>query len=184
MDLEYRIVRILQKYSSQKETTDTHPMTLAEIQQEAAKEYDDGKKPREDYNARDIPTRRMVQRAMDSLIGWELSLPPEEKTIMYREYGDPDAPRRTDYWYQSPWRDADLRFLIDSALYSGILNEKQMRELVENIKNLSGKNLKEMTRYARVFGGSRYFADNDVMSNVELLSAAIYQQKKVISDKI
>ena len=179
MDLEYRIVRILQKYSSQKETTDTHPMTLTEIQQEAAKEYDDGKKPREDYNASDIPTRRMVQRAMDSLIGWELSLPPEEKTIMYREYGDPDAPRRTDYWYQSPWRDADLRFLIDSALYSGILNEKQTRELVENIKNLSGKNLKEMTRYARVFGGSRYFADNDVMSNVELLSAAIYQQKKV-----
>lgn len=179
MELGYWIVRILQKYSSQKEAGDAYPMTLAEIQQRAAAEFDGWKKPYKEYNDKDTPTRRMVQRAMNSLIGWELSLPDEEKTIMYREYGDPDAPCRTDYWYRSPWRDADLRFLIDSALYSGILNEKQIRELVKNIKNLSGENLEKMTRYAGFFGGSRYFADNDVLSNVELLSTAIYRHTKV-----
>lgn len=179
MELGYWIVRILQRYSSQKETGDTHPMTLAEIQKRAAAQYDGWKKPYEEYKAEDRPTRKMVQDAMTSLIDGESLLPDEEKTIIYREYGNPDAPRRTDYWYRSLWRDADLRFLIDSVLYSGILNEKQTQEMVKNIKKLSGENLKKMTRYAGFFGGSRYFADNDVLSNVELLSAAIYQHKKV-----
>lgn len=179
MELGYWIVRILQRYSSQKETSDTHPMTLAEIQQRAAAEYDGWKKPYKQYTKDEIPTRKMVQDAMKSLINWESLFPDEEKTILYREYGNPDARRRTDYWYRSPWRDADLRFLVDSALYSGILNEEQTQELIKNIKNLSGENLEKMTRYAVSFGGSRYFVDNDVLGNVELLSFAISEHKKV-----
>lgn len=56
MELGYWIVRILQRYSSQKETGDTHPMTLAEIQKRAAAQYDGWKKPYEEYKAERIMT--------------------------------------------------------------------------------------------------------------------------------
>ncbi len=179
MELGYTIVKILQKYSSEKRTHTTHPMSLAEIQLRAAAIYDNNLKHYKEYKASDIPTRKMVQTAMESLIDMELTLLDEEKTILYREYGDKDNPRKTDYWYRNPLRDSDLRFFVDMALYSGILNEAQTKRIVKNIKGLSGENLEQIISYAGNFGSSRYAQSIDVLENVEIISEAIIRKKKI-----
>lgn len=180
MELGYLIVKILQKYSSEIVTNTTHPMTLAEIQQRACSIYDGPlKKHYKEYTKNDIPSRKMVQTALDSLVSMEMNLPEEEKTIFYREYGREESPRKTDYWFKNPLRDSDLRFFVDTALYSGILNEPQIRRLVKNVKGLSGKNLDIMTLYSEAFGGARYSQNIDVLSNAEIISNAIEQKKKI-----
>lgn len=180
MELGYLIVKILQKHSSELATNTTHPMTLAEIQQRACAIYDGPlKKYYREYIKTDIPSRKMVQTALDSLISLELNMPDEEKTIMYREYGKEDSPRKTDYWFKNPLRDSDLRFFVDTALYSGILNEEHTRRLVKSVKGISGKNLDMMTSYSGAFGGARYTQNIDVLNNAEIISNAIERKKKI-----
>ena len=178
MELGYMIVKILQNYSSEKKTLTTHPMSLEEIQKRAAAQYDGWTKAYEDYTSSDRPTRKMVQAAMESLISLEAHLPEEEQTIMYRTYGK-DKPRKTDYWFKNPLRDSDLRFFVDAALYSGILNDSHKQRIIKNVKGLSGENLNKVTGYTNNFGNARYLPEIDVLGNAEMISNAIIRGKKI-----
>lgn len=178
MELSYAIVEILREFSSENPTMSTHPMTLTEIQKRLSQRFGNRKSLTE-INDDDFPTRKMVRTSMEALLQTEASLPEKERTIRYTEKGSDNKKYRSNYYYQSLLSDAELKYLIDSTLYSSIINTEQMQQLVNNIKGLSGKNLANMTLYASVFGEAKYSQQIDVLKNVEVLMEAIRKQRKV-----
>lgn len=178
MELSQAIVEILREFSSEKKTMTTHPMTLKEIQQRLAQKFGDRRGLNEIHDD-DYPTRKMVRRSMQSLLETETLIQEKDRTIMYSEKGTNTKTYRTGYYYKSPMRDAQLKYLIDATLYSNIMNTEQSQQLVKDIQGLSGKNLSDMTLYASVFDQSKYTQEIDVLKNVEILMNAINKQCKV-----
>lgn len=178
MELSVAIIEVLKEFSSETKTAQTGPMSLADIQRRLVMKFGDTDKTSEEITEKDWPTRKMVRTSMADLLVMEELLPNEQRTIRFSESETKEGiVRRTNYYYANAITDAELKFLLDSTLYSSIINQKHANRLAKNIQNLSGKHLKDMTQYAAVFGETRYSPSNDVLSNVELLMQALGKSK-------
>ena len=181
MELSYQIVEILKEFSSKEKTLETHPMSLSEVRKQLVLKIG-SRSNLGDVQDDDFPTRKMVRTSMKSLLEMEAILPEEQRTIRYTEKIRKEVSYKSNYWYENCISDAELKFLIDSALYANIINQKNGQKLVKNIQNLSGKKLSDMTMYAKNFGETKYTQNVDVLLNVEILMQAIKSQRKVSFD--
>ena len=154
MELSYMIVEVLKRHSSEKNT----------LNQTQLLRY-----LRSDYShlAEEI-TEKKVRSALEKMTAQEIALPEETRVLRYT-----DAKRKKQYWTGNSLSDVELKFLIDSVVYSNIINTQNARGLAKRIQGLSGKRLRDLTPYASgAFGKQKYTADADVLKNVEAIAAA------------
>ena len=168
MQLSYLIINILKKYSSKEKTIKTKPLTRQEITRRLQQEY-----------SKEI-TEKEVRTSLDAIINYETYLKDSEKTICYRTYMVKEQERHTDYYYNNSISDVELKFLIDSVLYSKIFNNSTAKDLARRIQGLSGKNLKDITNYANdAFGNQRYTLEINVIENIDIILKASKEEKYI-----
>ena len=168
MELSYLIINVLKKYSSKEKTSKTKPLTRQEITRRLQQEY-----------SKEI-TEKKVRTSLDAIINYESYLEDSEKTICYRTYIFKKQERHTDYYYNNSISDVELKFLIDSVLYSKIFNDSSAKNLVKRIQGLSGKNLKDITTYANdSFGKQRYTLETNVIQNIDIILKASKEEKYI-----
>lgn len=168
MKLSYLIINVLKKYSSKEKTSETKPLTRKEITRRLQQEY-----------SKEI-TEKKVRTSLDAIIFYESYLNDSEKTICYKTYGGKNQERHTDYYYNNSISDVELKFLIDSVLYSKIFNDSTAKDLARRIQGLSGKNLKDITNYANdAFGKQRYTLETNVIQNIDIILKASKEEKYI-----
>lgn len=169
-DLSYSIIRVLKENSSKEK-----PITQKEIIKNLKKLYGE-----ENVSEKSVRRSLVQLRQLDENFG-------DKKCVEYREYdvgkGDKVRTMHTDYYYINTLSDSELKFLIDSVMYSKILDKETALDLAKRIQGLSGKYLKDSTRYvSNNFGELRYNLDIDVLKNVEVISEAIDRNKFISFD--
>ena len=161
MELSYMIVEVLKRHSSEKNTLNQTQL-LRRLQ--------------DDYPhlAKEI-TEKKVRSALEKMTAQEIALPEEARALRYT-----DAKRKKQYWTGNSLSDVELKFLIDSVVYSNIIGTQNARSLAKRIQGLSGKRLRELTPYASgAFGEQKYTAGIDVLKNVEAIAAAQEEGRKI-----
>ena len=164
MELSYMIVEALKRHSLEKNT-----LNQTQLLRHLQSDYP--------HLAEEI-TEKKVRSALEKLTTQELALPEEARALRYT-----DAKRKKRYWAGNSLSDVELKFLIDSVMYSNIINTQNARSLAKRIQGLSGKRLRELTPYASgAFGEQKYTADVDVLKNVETIAAAQEARRKISFD--
>lgn len=121
-------------------------------------------------------TEKKVRRAVKKMVTQESTLDESCKTFRSCEKNG----RITGYWVPDTLSDPELKFLIDSVMYGNIINTKNAQTLAKRLQGLSGKGLREITKYASgAFGKQKYLPDIDVLENVSSIMQAQMQQRKV-----
>lgn len=121
---------------------------------------------------RDKPiTYKRVRRALRHMTDSELSKEDKDKSICYaldRKGG------KSNYWTPKSISDVELKYLIDSVMYSKIFNSETAQDFAGRIQQLSGKNLYHITRNAKgnVFGKQRLTIDVNVLENIQIIMDA------------
>lgn len=152
------VLSVLKKYSSE-----THPLTKKDIQYLCFKDY-----PRDP----DRFTDSKIRRTIDKLINDD----PKHEQIRYQtSYREDGSEYRTGFYYQPLLSKAEIRFLIDSILYSKVFTTDQATDLTDRLQTLCSRDDETIVRYAdkEVFGKNRLSADVDVMDNITRISQAI-----------
>lgn len=169
MELSYLIINVLKKYSSKEKTSETKPLTRKEITKRLQQEYPD-----------EEITEKKVRNALNTIINYEYFFDDSKKSICYKTYGGKNQERHTDYYYNNLISDVELKFLIDSVLYSKIFNDSTAKDLARRIQGLSGKNLKDITNYANdAFGKQRYTLETNVIQNIDIILKASKEEKYI-----
>lgn len=152
------VLSVLKKYSSE-----NNPLTKKDIQNLCFKEY-----PMDP----DRFTDSKIRRTVDKLINDD----PEHEQIGYQmSYREDGSEYRTGFYYKPLLLEAEVRFLIDSILYSKVFTTDQATDLTDRLQTLCNGNDENTVRYAdkEVFGNNRLSADVDVMENITKISQAI-----------
>ena len=164
MELSYMIVEVLKRHSSEKNT-----LNQTQLLQYLQSDYP--------HLAEEI-TKKKVRTALEKMIAQEITLPEENRALRYT-----DAERKKQYWTGNSLSDVELKFLIDSVVYSNIINTQNARSLATRIQKLSGKRLRDLTPYASgAFGKQKYTAAINVLKNVEAIAAAQEAKRKISFD--
>ena len=170
MILEQAVLEVLKKYSSKEKTYDTKPLSCAEIVEhinnDFAKEIEESARKKISYKR----VRAILKRIVDS------EDKSETKSIYCSVSERAGEDYKTGYWTSRSISDVELKFLIDSVMYSKIFNSRKAQDLAKRIQDLSGKNLYNMTSYANsTFGKQRLLTNIDVLDNIKKL---MYAEKK------
>lgn len=167
MLLEQAIIEVLRKHSSEAKTRDTKPLKCTEITKYLIEDFPD------EHRAEPITDKR-VRNALKKIINSELSKEDNNKSIRYTVYERNGEEYKTDFWTPRDISDMELKFLIDSVLYSKIFDSEAAQDLAGRIQQMSGKNLYRMTSYAagNLFGEQRLTIDVDVLENIRLIMDA------------
>lgn len=164
MELSYMIVEVLKRHSLEKNT-----LNQTQLLQCLQSDYP--------HLAEEI-TEKKVRSALEKMIAQESTLPDESRVLRCT-----DAKRKKRYWVDNSLSDAELKFLIDSVVYSNIINTKNAQSLAKRIQGLSGKRLRDLTPYASgAFGKQKYAAAINVLKNVEAIAAAQEARRKISFD--
>ena len=178
MLLEQAIMEVLKKHSSKTETRDTKPLKCTEI-----KKYLETDFPYEYGECGADPiTDKRVRTALKKMINSELSKEDKDKSICYtvskrvckRRGKEREEEYKTCFWTPRSISDVELKYLIDSVMYSKIFDSETARDLAGRIRQMSGKNLNRMTSYAEgnSFGRQRLTIDVDVLENIQIIMDA------------
>ena len=161
MELSYMIVEVLKRHSSEKNT-----LNQTQLLRHLQSDYP--------HLAEEI-TEKKVRSALEKMIVQESTLPDKSRVLRHT-----DAKRKKQYWTDNSLSDAELKFLIDSVVYSNIINTQNARSLAKRIQGLSGKRLRDFTPYASgAFGEQKYTAAINVLKNVEAIAAAQEAKRKI-----
>jgi predicted DNA-binding transcriptional regulator YafY len=153
------ILDILKKY-----TDAEHRLTQAEIVDILKKEY---------YMDVD---RKTVKRNLLNLL--DLNCGIEYKEVARKDEKGNDTSIFTDWYIQREFTDAELRFLIDSLLFSKNIPYKQCKELIKKLKSLS--NIYFDKKVAHICNlPDNQPRNKEVFFNIDVLDEAISQNKKV-----
>lgn len=164
MELSYMIIEVLKRHSSEKKT-----LNQTQLLQCLQNDYP--------HLAEEI-TEKKVRSALEKMTAQEIELPEEARALRYT-----DARRKKQYWTGNSLSDVELKFLIDSVVYSNIINTQNARSLAKRIQGLSGKRLRDLTPYASgAFGKQKYTAGINVLKNVEAIAAAQEAGRKISFD--
>lgn len=85
----------------------------------------------------------------------------------------------SNFWLKKPLTDKELRFLLDSVLYSKILTQTQSDDLIDYLRSLSGKQFAEDTKYINNMLLHPYINQIDTLENLQIVQDAIRQKKKI-----
>ena len=162
------ILDILKKYSDE-----NHTLRQKDIEDILESKYD-------------MPVeRKTVKRNLDNLI--EFGFPIEYKeTIRIMPGKDPitgektmeESSKKTDFYLEREFTNAELRLLIDGLLFSKHVPYAQCKNLVEKLEGLSNKYFK--SRVGFISKLSDESTDNkQVFLNIEVLDEAIAGNRKV-----
>ena len=171
-ELILEVIDVLREYSSEDKTDETEPMSKTDIWRQLVSQHyhinisEIGN--RKDYHD---PSYTMVSDAVNAIVAAEYQLPDEKKTVCYS--GDGQYAR---YWYRHLLTPAETKFLIDSVLSSGILDERSARELAVKLQGLSGHLVSDMTAYAAIYGKVRSGAAS-TLKNLETIYNALRGRK-------
>lgn len=164
MELSYMIVEVLKRYSSENNT-----LNQTQLLRHLQSDYP--------HLAEEI-TQKKLRSALEKMTAQEIELPEETRVLYYT-----DARRKKRYWTGNSLSDVELKFLIDSVVYSNIINTQNARGLAKRIQGLSGKRLRKLTPYASgAFGRQKYTADVDVLKSVEAIADAQEARRKISFD--
>lgn len=167
MLLEQAIIEVLRMHSSKTKTRDTKPLKYKDITKYLQEDFPD--------EHRDEPiTDKRVRNALKKIINSELSKEDKDKSICYTVFERNGEEYKTDFWAPRSISDVELKYLIDSVLYSKIFDSETAQDLAGRIQQISGKNLYRMTSYAagNLFGRQRLTIDVDVLENIRLIMDA------------
>lgn len=168
MELAFEIIEVLKEFSSERKTLETGPMSQNAIRRKLVLRREE--KNENEITSGDKPTLDMVRPVLKSIVDAELHLPDEQKTVRYKTGKNG---QRSGYWYANTLRDAELKFLVDSALTSRMLTSAQSQALAKKIQGLANKRVRDATAYAQVFGEVRPDTGPDVLENMDILMDAI-----------
>lgn len=168
--LEIAVLELLKKYSSKE-----HPLTLTEIIGYLEKDYSF---ITDEYNiAKTTNNRKRVRVALENIIKFdEMS---NSQNIYFNETTDRNGDKkRVSYYTNKRLSDAELKFLVDSVMYSNIFSSSYSQDFAKRIKELSGKELDNATSYVnQAFGQPRFSAAMnkgiDVLDNVMKINKAM-----------
>lgn len=166
MLLEQAIMEVLKRHSSMEKTSDTKPLKGTEITKYLIEDFP------EEHRSKPITNKR-VRTALDNIINSELSKDDKDKSIRYTVYERKGEEYKTSYWTPKSISDVELKYLIDSVMYSKIFDSETAQDFAGRIQQLSGKNLYRMTAYAgSAFGRQRLTINVNVLENMQIIMEA------------
>ena len=110
MELSYMIVEVLKRHSSGQ-----NPLNQTQLLQRLQSDYP--------HLVEEI-TEKKVRSALEKMTIQEIALPEEARALRYT-----DARRKKRYWAGNSLSDVELKFLVDSVVYSNIINTQNARSL-------------------------------------------------------
>lgn len=167
MLLDQAIIEVLRNHSSKTKMRDTKPLNVTEITNYLIQDFPD------EHRAKPITPKR-VRRALNNMVNSELSKDDNDRSICYTAYERNGEEYKTNYWTPRSISDVELKYLIDSVLYSKIFDTETAQDLAERIQQMSGKTLHRMTSYAagNLFGRQRLTSNVNVLDNIQLIMDA------------
>ncbi len=191
MDLSFYIIDVLRRFAGPPlgGKGGRHPLNKAEITKKLEETFPalEGKLLREGQTE-----SRVVRVALKRMAENQFDL-PEENWFLRCVYNDgetgplprPGKGRRIiGYWAPEPegFRDEELRFLIDSVMYSGILSNEVAQSLAKRLQKLGGKELHRITPYTSGGFGARrsdVLSDTDLWQNLRVIQEGIQKQRQI-----
>lgn len=178
--LEQKIIEVLKRHSSKEKTPYTKPLKPKEILGYLKDEYS---VEDEDYGI----TKKKLRTAMKKIIDSESGKDDKDKSICYTTIKRKDGTEyKTDFWTPKSISDVELKYLIDSVMYSKIFNSVTAQDFGRRLQALSGRNLNllNMTSYTdeNVFGKQRLTISVDVLKNIQIIFDATRNQNFINFD--
>ena len=164
------IFKVLQTHSSKQ-----NPLTRTKIFQILENDY-------KTIVDRHGITPRMVNTALDGMIKMQSEMNSDEKTICYKS--NKEGTYRTNYYINNQISDIELKFLIDSIMYSKVFNSIEAQNLARKVQLLSGKELENITNYIKedVFGKQRNMTGINVLENIQNIEKALNENRYIEFD--
>lgn len=200
MEVNEYIVEVLKNNSSQTKKMSGQAVAI-ELEQLL---YDRGANKKEEmkYDPKakngDIktkPSRQTVQNKLEKLVGfskedykktkdWESGIEfisNNDKRIHAQIFKKGNTPYLSNFWYESDVNisDEELKYLVDSVLYSKVIRSEDAKNLVKRIMDLSGKKLNDNVPYRVGIKKQTYIGTDETLKNVYTLQKAIISRKKV-----
>lgn len=169
MILAQAIIEVLKKHSSKEKTQSTHPLKVTEIVKYLKEDF-----PEMERDGIITISDKTVRTALNHIVVSEENLDEKDRTICYTIHEKKDnSEYKTDYWTPKSISDLELKFLIDSVMYSKIFTSDMAHDFARRIQALSGKNLENITKYANAsFGKQRLNIDVDILDNIQKIIRA------------
>lgn len=132
----------------------------------------------------DIASRNTIERHLDAMTTDIINIDKAEEIVEKQSkaciYCERDIDKKkTNYWIENVISDDELRYLLDSVLYSKILSTEQAIDLCNRIIALSGEKFRKHTLYVENMHKQLYIGDADVLKNISLIQEGILQHKKI-----
>lgn len=161
------ILDILKRYSDIE-----HPMTQKQIQDKLESDYDM------------IVDRKAVKANLldfitDGTYGVEylkedIRMTPDKNGEMM------ETTIYSDFYYESPFTDSELRWLIDSVLFSKNIPTNNKKGIINNLKDLTSHNFKFAADSIHSFVSDEREINSNLFVNLELIDEAIKNDKKIV----
>lgn len=153
------ILDILKRY-----TDESHRLSQMQIISILEKEY---------YMSAD---RKTVKRNLMELIDFGYEINYSER-VRKRKNGE-DEIICTDWYLERDFSDTELKLIIDSLLFSKHIPNKQCKDMIEKIENLSSIYFRSKTKHIIPLRKNTPY-DNQLFYTLEILNEAIETQKQV-----
>ncbi len=159
------ILEILRKH-----TNPDNPMKQKEIAERLRSEY-----------GMDIE-RKAIKRNLSELI--EAGFPIRSKSETARNTTDPDTGEAeeniaySDFYYEHTFSDAELRLLIDSVLFSRSTPQKQSRDLIRKLEELTDDSFHYRVNHITTLPENRP-ENKQLFYTIEILDEAISRRRQV-----
>lgn len=171
MIMELAVLEVLRKQAAQSKG-EGYPLSKTQIRERLIKNYPDSK------TAEEVFTPAKIRTAIDRLIahGDQTHNPIIHYTSASNKTG---RTYRTHFYVKKDFTDMELKFLIDSVMYSKVMDPASAEDLSKRLQSLSGKRLKEITSYtaAAVFGQRGPDGDINVLENMNTILEAIFKYR-------
>lgn len=159
------ILEILRKH-----TNPDNPMKQKEIAEHLRSEY-----------GMDIE-RKAIKRNLSELI--EAGFPVRSKSETARNSTDPDTGEveesiaYSDFYYEHAFSDAELRLLIDSVLFSRSIPQKQSKDLIRKLEDLTDDSFHYRVNHITTLPENRP-ENKQLFYTIEILDEAISRRRQV-----
>lgn len=169
MVVELAVLEVLRKQAIQG-NGEEHPLSKTKIRERLLEEYADV----EDVHKVFTPAK--IRTAIDRLIDHG---DQTNKQIVYYQSTSRDdgSDYRTGFYVKNDFTDMELKFLIDSVMYSRVMDSASAEDLSKRLQSLSGKALKDVTLYTSeaVFGRRGPASGVNVLENMKTILKAIFE---------
>ncbi|WP_036730494.1 helix-turn-helix transcriptional regulator [Peptoniphilus mikwangii] len=157
------ILKILRKYSDEE-----HKLSQKDILDLLKKEYG--------MNVE----RKAIKRNLMDLIECEFDIEYEAfPRKVKNDFGEESENYiLTNFYINSEFTDSEIRFLINSTLYSKAIPQKQKQQLISKLENLSNKYFKSHVKYLNNTSNT-IPTNQNVFLNIEIIDEAISKNLKI-----